>query len=91
MTRIALTIVLPLLVPSVLYLLWACATGRWAMGAGPTAVPWPWLLASGLILAALTLIAVSVHYGNSPQGAYVPPRIEGDRVVPGHVVPRAKP
>ncbi len=91
MTRIALTIVVPLLVPSVLYLLWVCATGRWAAGGGLTALPWPWLLASGVILTALTLIVVSVHYGNSPQGAYVPPRIEGDRVVPGHVVPQSKP
>jgi hypothetical protein len=91
MTRIALTIMVPLLVPSVLYLLWVCATGRWAMGAGLTSLPWPWLLASGVILMALTLITVSVHYGNSPQGAYVPPRIEGDRVVPGHVVPQTRP
>lgn len=88
MTRIALTIVVPLLVPSLLYLLWMCATGRWVVGGGLAALPWPWLLASGVILTALTLIAVSVHYGNSPQSAYVPPRIEGDRVVPGHVVPR---
>jgi len=91
MTRIALTIVVPLLVPSVLYLLWLRATGRWALGAGPTALPWPWLLASGVILMALTLIAVSVRYGNSPQGAYVPPRIEGNRIVPGHVVPPTRP
>jgi uncharacterized membrane protein len=91
MTRIALTIVVPLIVPSVLYLVWVCATGRWTVSAGLTVLPWPWLVASGLVLTVLTLIAVSVHYGNSPQGAYVPPRIEGGRVVPGHVVPQAKP
>ena len=90
MTRIVLTIAVPLILPSVLYLLWFRATGRVAVN-GIATLPWSWLIVTGVVLTALTLVVVSVHYGNSPQGSYVPPRVEGDRVVPGHVVPETKP
>lgn len=90
MTRIVLTIVVPLILPSILYFLWFRATGRVAAN-GIAALPWPWLVASGVVLTALTLVVVSVHFGNSPDGSYVPPRIEGGQVVPGHVVPGATP
>jgi hypothetical protein len=90
MTRIALTIVVPLLLPTVLYWLWLRATGRLAVG-GYAALPWPWLLSVGVALTALTLVVVTVHYGNSPQGAYVAPHVEDGKMVPGHVVPRAAP
>lgn len=90
MTRIVLTIVVPLILPTVLYLLWFRATGRVAVN-GFGALPWTWLVVSGVVLTTLTLVVVSVHYGNSPQGSYVPPRAEGNRVVPGHVVPETKP
>ena len=91
MTRIVITIVVPLILPSLLYWTWLHATGRAAAGDGLAALPWPWLIAAGVALTAATLVVVSVHYGNTPQGAYVPPRVEGGRVVPGHVVPRAAP
>jgi hypothetical protein len=91
MTRIVLTIVVPLIVPSLLYYLWLRATGRLIAGIGVAALPWPWLIASGVALTVLVLVVVTVHYGNSPTGAYVPPRVEDGRVVPGHVVPGPKP
>ena len=47
-----------------------------------------WLLAAGLILAALTLIAVSLDFGGPRNGVYVPPHLDNDgKVVPGHVEP----
>lgn len=90
MTRIVITIVVPLVVPSLLYLLWFRATGRVAVN-GIWALPWPWLIASGVVLTAVTLVIVSVHFGNAPDGAYVPPHVVGGKVVPGQVVPDAKP
>ena len=92
MTRVALTIVVPLILPSLLYIAWLRATGRlMAVRGGIAPLPWPWLIGSGLALAALTLVVVNVQFGNSPQGTYVPPHVEDGRVVPGHVVPQAKP
>ena len=89
MTRVFLTIALPLLAPTLLYLLWLVATER-APITGPEswrALPWPWLLGVGVVLAALLLYVVMVGLGGPVQGTYVPPRYIDGRVVPGHVVP----
>jgi ABC-type phosphate transport system auxiliary subunit len=88
-TRVALTILLPLLLPTILYVLWAAAAGRRqpvgtsALGQG---VPWLWLAAGGIILAAIMLIIVNVGVG-APEGTYVPPHVVDGQVVPGHVLP----
>ena len=90
MLRVFLTVVLPLLLPTLLYLLWVCTFGaehsgnvvRW------TAVPWIWLAGAGVVLLALVLFVVTVHFGSPQEGVYVPPRWEGGRIVPGHIEPR---
>jgi len=88
-TRLLLTIVIPLILPSLGYLLWVGARSRaWPRG-GAAALPWPWLIGGGVLLTALTLFAVSTHYGSAPSGTYVPPRIIDGRVVPGKVIPEA--
>ena len=87
MLRVVLTIVLPLLLPTVLYLLWVGVFGaergrsalRW------TAVPWIWLAGAGAVLLAIVLFVVTVHFGSPQEGVYVPPRWEGGRIIPGHV------
>ena len=43
------------------------------------------------VLLAVVLFVVTVHFGTSEQGVYVPPRYEGGHVVPGHIEPGAKP
>jgi hypothetical protein len=43
------------------------------------------------VLLAVVLFVVTVHFGTSEPGVYVPPRYEGGHVVPGHIEPRAKP
>jgi Family of unknown function (DUF6111) len=88
MIRILLTIVLPLLLPTLLYLVWLAASQRTAL-AGPAPwrdMPWTWLVAAGVVLAALFLFFINIRVGS--QGSYVPPIYIDGRVVPGHVVPR---
>jgi cytochrome bd-type quinol oxidase subunit 2 len=87
MIRILLTIVLPLLLPTLLYVLWLTASRRAAL-ATPAPwrdLPWVWLAAAGVVLAALLLFFINIRVGS--QGAYVPPKYIDGRVVPGHVVP----
>jgi hypothetical protein len=89
MLRVFLTVVLPLLLPTALYLLWVRASGDSAgRGAIPwTRVPWLWLAGAGAALLTIVLIVVTVHFGSPQQGVYVPPRWDGDRIVPGHLEP----
>jgi hypothetical protein len=89
MLRVFLTIVLPLLLPTVLYLAWVSTFGAAQDGNSVpwTAVPWVWLAGAGAVLLAIVLFVVTVHFGSSQEGVYVPPRWEGDRIVPGHIEP----
>jgi hypothetical protein len=93
MLRVLLTIVLPLVLPTALYLLWVRTT-QWEEGGGAMrwrALPWLWLAGAGVVLLVVVLYVVTVHFGTSEQGVYVPPRYEGGHVVPGHIEPQAKP
>lgn len=89
MVRVFLTIVLPLLLPTALYLLWVATLGSPHDGpaSGWTAMPWIWLAGAGAALLAIVLFVVTVHFGSPQQGVYVPPRWQGDRIVPGHIEP----
>ena len=89
MLRVFLTIVLPLLLPTALYLLWVGTFGAGRRGNAVrwTAVPWTWLAAAGVVLLAIVLFVVTVHFGAPQTGVYVPPRWEGGRIVPGHMQP----
>lgn len=87
MTRVVLTILLPLLLPMALYTAWRVLMGRVALAESMTA--WIWLAVAGLMLASLTLIAVSVDFGGAREGVYVPPHVgEDGSVIPGHIEPR---
>ena len=97
MLRVFFTIVLPLLLPTALYLVWL-RVARWSPGGTPqgsqpgeavswAALPWVWLAAAGAALLALVLVVVTVHFGTSQSGTYVPPHSENGRIVPGHIEP----
>ena len=83
MLRVFLTIVLPLLLPTALYLLWVTILGTPQEGGAMswTAVPWIWLAGAGAVLLAIVLLVVTVHFGSPQQGVYVPPRWEAVRDV----------
>jgi hypothetical protein len=101
MLRVFFTIVLPLVLPTALYLLWLRLAHwlPWGSPPGPlegsqpvqavrwAALPWVWLAAAGALLLALMLFVVTVHFGTSEPGTYVPPRWENGRIVPGHINP----
>jgi hypothetical protein len=91
MIRVIVTIVLPLLLPTALYLLWVTALGA-RHDRRPTtwrSLPWVWLAGSGAVLLAIVLVFVTVGFGTSQQGVYVAPRFIGGRIIPGHIEPRA--
>jgi hypothetical protein len=92
MFRVFLTIVLPLLLPTALYLLWIGILGSSQEGGAVswTTVPWIWLAGAGAVLLAIVLLVVTVHFGSSQEGVYVPPRWEGERIVPGHIEPNPR-
>ncbi len=91
MPRILLTIVLPLLLPTALYLLWVTALRpeRHDGAAQWTALPWLWLAGAGVALLAIVLFVVTVHFGVSQEGLYIPPRWQNGHIVPGHIEPKA--
>jgi hypothetical protein len=87
MLREILTLVVPLVLPTVLYLVWLRAV-RWSEEGGALAwrkLPWVWLAAIGVMLTAIVLFVVTVGFGTAAPGIYVPPRFENGRIVPGHV------
>ena len=89
MLRVFLTVVLPLLLPTALYLLWIATLGSPPEGRtiSWTTVPWVWLACAGAVLLTIVLFVVTVHFGSPQQGVYVPPRWQGDRIIPGHIEP----
>ena len=89
MLRVVATIIVPLILPSVLYLAWMWLVGSSERGepAAWGALPWLWLAAIGVVLLAAVLFVVTVHFGTSTPGVYVPPRLENGRIIPGHIEP----
>jgi uncharacterized protein DUF6111 len=87
MLRVLLTIILPLLLPTALYLLWATALrpGHRNGAAFWGALPWIWLAGIGVALLAIVLFVVTVHFGAPQEGVYVPPRWQNGDIVPGHM------
>ncbi len=92
MLRTILTIVIPLIAPTVAYLVWmhlraqrredeeaGRPVSRWQQ------LPWPWLILSGAGLAVAAILAVGyVDRSADMSGRYVPPRLEDGKVVPGY-------
>jgi hypothetical protein len=87
--RVFFTMVVPLLLPTALYLLWSMSMGRGAVAAGPWAwrgTTWMLLAGAGLALALAVIVTVAETSGTR-DGHYVPPHEENGKIVPGHVEP----
>jgi len=93
MLRVLLTVVLPLLLPTAIYAAWIAVTSgsanREPVRLGPRSLVW--LAFAGVILLALVLVMVNVHFGEPVRGRYVPPRYENGQVVPPHLEPLQSP
>jgi hypothetical protein len=89
MLRVFLTIVLPLVLPTAIYVGWLVIAHRVqrAEDVRWVELPWVWLAGVGAVLLAVVLFAVNLHFGTSETGTYVPPRWEDGRIVPGHIEP----
>jgi hypothetical protein len=89
MLRVLCTIVLPLLLPTAIYVGWLVVARRLQRdGTVPwVELPWVWLAVAGTLLLALVLFVVNLHFGTSATGTYVPPRWEDGRIVPSHIEP----
>jgi len=88
--RAFLTIIVPLILPTAAYLLWALAMRRIeTAGTGDLlrGLPWVWLVPTGVLLVALVLVVVQVGFGGTGAGEYVPPQVKDGKLVPGHFEP----
>lgn len=86
--RLFLTILLPLLLPSVAYFLYVVVVRDDRKAAA--AVPWSWLLASGVGLAMIAFVLLAAVGGARPGSVYHPPREIDGRIEPGYF-DKAKP
>ncbi len=86
MIRVFLEVVLPLLLPTALYLLWISSL-RPKGAVDWTGLPWIWLAGAGALLVAIVLFLAADLFGSPKNGVYVPPRWQNGRIVPGHIVP----
>lgn len=91
--RTFLTIILPLIAPTVVFFVWQWFARRKAEAEARHEAlrpwqTWPWakLSLAGAVLTALTLSAVAMMRDNPMGARYVPPRIENGELIPGHFV-----
>lgn len=91
MSRMTIQVLVPLLLPIVLYLIWAQydAWRTQANGGTPRPLsegPWTWLIATGLVLTIAGLIAFAVLQNDLAPGQYVPQRFEDGEIKPAEVI-----
>jgi hypothetical protein len=93
MARILFTEMMAFLLPTAIYAVWVWYRTRYAARHGGEAPrlekgPWPLLFFLGALLVLAILGATALLGGGSADSHYVPPRIEGGQVVPGHLEPK---
>lgn len=85
--RQALTIILPLLAPALIYI-WLKSRNGAGVRAAMNSAPWPWLAGAGALLVCVLLVALALTSGGPPDSVYRPAQVIDGKVVPGEVVPR---
>ena len=90
--RLLLELVLPALIPVLVYLGYLRVEQRRAAARGAgEALPWwvetPWipLAGAGVLLAAIVLSVIVMRSGDAIHGVYIPAHLESGALVPGHV------
>ena len=82
-------IVLPLVLPTLLYLAYVEYARR--RGAEAPPVPWAWLGIAGGVLLAVTFGALALFGGAPPSDVYQPPKLINGTVQPGEFAPTNAP
>ncbi len=91
MFRLFFTYILPLIAPTALYLVWSGIQQRRALAGKRAApppsfadMPWLVLIGAGVSLLVVVLLGFMLFGGGAPPGTrYVPPHMDGGRIVPG--------
>jgi len=84
--RAFLAIVLPLALPTALYVLYMTLARRRPGGgaaAQPIEMPWSWLIIAGTVLVIVTLLALYL-FEDAGRGTYHPARIVDGEIKPGY-------
>jgi ABC-type Fe3+ transport system permease subunit len=92
MTRQFLTVILPFLLPFVVYGTYLTLARRKARLSGEGTLPrwqegpWLWIILCGVVLMVAVLVAVRLSSGVTPGTALEPPRLIDGQVEPSHPV-----
>ncbi|MSO93809.1 MAG: hypothetical protein EXQ86_10475 [Rhodospirillales bacterium] len=90
MSRIIIEYLLPILLPFAVYFAWRAYAVRRAEKAGAEPPDFTkgtlfWLTVIAFVLLVASLAYTALTTGTPPgTGVYHPPRLEGDRIIPGH-------
>ena len=92
MTRILLQYVLPLLLPTLIFVAWLMLTRKQGDNREDLWVrflegPWLWLGVTGFTLMAAGLVYLGLSQGHPPGGTYQAPRYEDGRIIPSQTKP----
>lgn len=92
MLRLLVTRFWPVLVPILLYVAWLWYARRKAAKAGAVSPgffdgPWLWAVTASLLLCIGGFIMLGLTLEGQGEGKYVPAKLVGDTIVPGHVEP----
>ena len=81
-------IVLPLILPTVIYIGYMLLA-RPHPGSNVPALDWPWLWlgVAGVALLILTLVAIALFGGAAPSARYQPAKVINGEIKPGHFEP----
>jgi Family of unknown function (DUF6111) len=75
-------IVVPLILPTVIYIAYFSVL-RPRRGANFPEMPWIWLGGAGLLLVAVTFLALALIGGADPGEKYLPPKVVNGQIQPG--------
>jgi Family of unknown function (DUF6111) len=95
MLRKLLTVVLPLMLPTLIYMAYMMIDRRKAAASGGAPVPWwvgapwAWLITGGVFLAAIVLFILALTGGFDTSSTYHPARLIDGRVIGGETTPSA--
>ena len=88
MMRILLTYILPLALPTLVYVIWSTMAARRGDDTEPLSQgPWFALIVAGFALILAALVATVMFGGMDPEGEYIAPYSKDGKIVPGHIEP----